>query len=454
MKLENLTFRGGLHVKDNKELSNGSEITVMPAPEEVKLTLSQHVGAPAKLLVAKGDTVKVGQVIAEAGGYVSAPVHSSVSGEVTSIEKYLSATGAEVDAVVIKNDGLDTLGYEQVDRSGDDLSAEEILKYITDAGIVGMGGAGFPSHVKLSPPPDTTVDTVIINGAECEPYLTCDDLTMRTQPEKVVAGLKLAMKVLGASKGYIAIEDNKSKAIDAIEAALGNEENLAVAVLKTKYPQGDEKSLIYAVTGKKIPAGKLPANVGVLVQNVGTICAVVDAVYYGKPVYERVVTITGNAVNSPKNLLVRVGTRIKDIVEYSGGYSTVPGKILFGGPMMGIAQYTDEAVTDKRNNGIVVLTEEEAKPAEVYPCIRCGECVEKCPMQLEPLYLEKASSSENWDVARDYYVTQCIECGLCSYVCPSKRPLAEYIRYGKRTVMAQDRAAAEQAKAEQAKEEK
>ena len=268
MKLENLTFRGGLHVKDNKELSNGSEITVMPAPEEVKLTLSQHVGAPAKLLVAKGDTVKVGQVIAEAGGYVSAPVHSSVSGEVTSIEKYLSATGSEVDAVVIKNDGLDTLGYEQVDRSGDDLSAEEILKYITDAGIVGMGGAGFPSHVKLSPPPDTTVDTVIINGAECEPYLTCDDLTMRTQPEKVVAGLKLAMKVLGASKGYIAIEDNKSKAIDAIEAALGNEENLAVAVLKTKYPQGDEKSLIYAVTGKKIPAGKLPANVGVLVQNV------------------------------------------------------------------------------------------------------------------------------------------------------------------------------------------
>ncbi len=448
MKLENLTFRGGLHVKDNKELSNGSEITVMPAPEEVKLTLSQHVGAPAKLLVAKGDTVKVGQVIAEAGGYVSSPVHSSVSGEVTSIEKYLSATGAEVDAVVIKNDGLDTLGYEEVDRSGQDLSNEEILKYISDAGIVGMGGAGFPSHVKLSPPPDTAVDTVIINGAECEPYLTCDDLTMRSQPEKVVEGLKLAMKVLGAKKGYVAIEDNKSKAIDAIDAALANEEDLAVAVVKTKYPQGDERSLIYAVTGRKIPAGKLPANVGVLVQNVGTICAVVDAVYYGKPVYERVVTVTGHAVNSPKNLVVRIGTRIKDIVEYSGGYSTVPGKILFGGPMMGIAQYTDEAVTDKRNNGILVLTEEEAKPVEAYPCIRCGECVERCPMQLEPLYLEKASSSENWDVARDYHITQCIECGLCSYVCPSKRHLTEYIRYGKRTVMAQDRAAAEKAKEE------
>ena len=445
MKLENLTFLGGIHVKEHKELSNGSEITPMPAPAEVKLSLSQHGGAPAKLLVAKGDTVKVGQVIAEAGGFVSAPVHSSVSGEVVSIEKYLTAPGMTVDAVVIKNDGLDTLGYEPVDRSQEDLTPEEIIKYITEAGIVGMGGAGFPTHVKLMPPKDATIDTMIVNAAECEPYLTCDELTMRTYPEKVVQGLKLAMKATKAKKGYIGIEDNKPKAIAAIEKACANEPNITVAVLKTKYPQGDEKQLAFAITGKRIPAGKLPAHIGVVISNVSTVCAICDAVYYGKPLYERVVTVTGKGVNSPKNLLVRFGSRIKDVVEFCGGYSTTPGKILFGGPMMGVAQYTDEAVTDKRNNGILVLTKEEAEPKPVDPCIRCGDCVEACPMQLEPLYLASASKAENWDLAKEYYVTQCVECGACSYVCPSHRPLTEYIRYGKRTVMAMQRAEAAKA---------
>lgn len=442
MKLENLTFRGGTHMDEHKELSSDSGITVMQGPEEVMLTVSQHIGAPANILVKKGDQVKVGQLIAEAGGFVSAPVYASVSGEVTGIVKYLTSAGTKVDAVVIKNDGQNTLGYEQVDRSGEDLSSEEIIKYIQEAGIVGMGGAGFPTHVKLNPPKDTKIDCVILNGAECEPYLTCDDTTMRTTPEKVVQGLKLCMKAVNAPKGYVAIEDNKPGAIDAVEKAMGDDPDLAVAVLKTKYPQGDEKQIIFAVTGRQVPTGKLPANVGVVVSNVGTACAVADAVYYGKPLYERLVTVTGKGVKNPKNVLVPFGTRIKDVVEFTGGYSCEPGKIIFGGPMMGVAQYSDEAVTDKRNNGILVLTGEEAAPKRVDPCIRCGKCIDVCPMQLEPNYLAAASKAENWTVADSYHVTTCIECGSCSYVCPAKRPLTEYIRYGKRTVMAQQRAAA------------
>lgn len=448
MKLENLTFRGGIHIEDFKELSNGSEITAMPAPEKVKITLSQHSGAPAKAIVEKGDQVKLGQVIAEPGGFVSAPVHATVSGEVLGIEKYLTSAGTEVDAIVIQNDGLDTIGYPEVDRSNEKLDKEQILEYIAEAGIVGMGGAGFPTRVKLIPPSDADVDTVIINAAECEPYLTSDDAMMKAYPEKIVEGLKLAMKTVDAEKGYIAIEDNKPRAIEAIENAVGDDSNIAVAVLKTKYPQGDEKQLIYAVTGRKMPAGTLPAHSGCVVTNTSTAAAIVDAVYYGKPLIERVVTVTGQGVNNPQNLVVRFGTRIKDIVEFSGGYSGTPGKIIFGGPMMGVAQYTDEAVTDKRNNGILVLTQEQVKPKPVDPCIRCGKCVEHCPHGLEPNFLASASKAENWEVAEEFYVTQCVECGVCSYICPSHRPLTEYIRYGKRTVMGLQKAAAAKAKEE------
>ena len=250
MKLENLTFQGGTHVKEHKELSCGSGIVTMPAPEKVSIALSQHIGAPGKLLVKKGDHVNMGQVIAEAGGYVSAPIHSSVSGEVEAIEDVLMSNGRKIPSVIIKNDGRDTLGYEQVDRSGEDLSAQEIVKYIQEAGIVGMGGAGFPTHVKLTPPEKSPVDTIIINGAECEPYLTCDDTTMRTNPEKIVQGLRLEMKATGAKKGFIAIEDNKPQAIEAVDKAVENDPDIAVAVMKTKYPQGDEKRVINAVTGR------------------------------------------------------------------------------------------------------------------------------------------------------------------------------------------------------------
>ena len=439
MKLENLTFRGGTHLEEFKELSSGSEPRPMPAPSKVLLTLSQHIGAPAKALVKKGDPIKLGQKIAEAGGFVSAPVHASVSGTVSGLVAYRSATGQMVQAIEIENDGLDTLGYEPVDRSGEELSPQEILGYIQEAGIVGMGGAGFPTHVKLQPPKDMPVDTIILNGAECEPYLTCDDVTMRLHPEKVVSGLELMLKATGAKKGFIAIEDNKAAAIAAVEKAVGDRTDMTVAVMKTKYPQGDEKRIITSVTGRSVPMGGLPAAVGCVVENVGTACAIVDAVYYGKPLYERVMTVTGHAVNEAQNLLVRFGCRISDILDFAGGLACEPGKIIFGGPMMGVAQANQDAVNDKRNNGILVLTPEKAAPMPVDPCIRCNRCVEVCPVFLEPLMIASAAKMEVWDTAERFDITACIECGSCSYICPSHRPLTELIRFGKAHVMAMNK---------------
>lgn len=441
MELENLTFRGGTHMKDFKELSSGSMITDMPAPAQVTITLSQHIGAPAKCIVAKGDHVDVGQKIGESAGFVSVPVHSSVSGEVKDIIDYLTVAGTTCQAVVIENDGKDTLGYEPVDRSNQTFTEKEIIDYIQDAGICGMGGAGFPTHVKLQPPKDKPIQTMLINAAECEPYLTCDDVTMRTIPEKIVQGLKLCMQVTGAKEGFIGIEDNKPKAIEAMKKAVAQESTIHVATLKTKYPQGDEKQLIYSVLGKEVPQGALPADVGVVVVNVSTACAIVDAVYYGKPCYERVLTLTGHAVREPQNLRVRFGTRIKDVIEYAGGYAEEPGKIIFGGPMMGVAQYSDELVTDKRNNGILVLTKEESKPKEMTACIRCGFCVDVCPMHLEPLYISTASLKENFEVAQQYSIMNCVECGACSYTCPAGRPLTEGIRFGKAQIRAQQKKA-------------
>lgn len=438
MKLENLTFRGGVHMKDYKELSSGSEITTMPAPKRVTIAMSQHTGAPAKVIVAKGDHVKVGQLIGEAGGYVSANVHASISGEVVEITEVLMSTGVKTQAVVIENDGLNELGYEKQNR-GTDVSPEEIIKYITEAGIVGLGGAGFPTHVKLSPPADKPIDAVIVNAAECEPYLTADDITMRTVPEKIIQGLRFAMSAVHAERGFIAIENNKPKAIESLEKALGDDPKVKIAVMKTRYPQGDEKQLIFAVLGKQVPAGGLPMDVGAVVCNAGSLVAVTDAVMYGKPLYERVLTVTGHAVAQPRNLLVPFGTSIKDLVEFCGGYTDTPKRIIFGGPMMGVAQHTDAACTEKRTNGVLLLTDKQISQVETTECIRCSRCVEVCPMQLEPLYIATAAEFENYDVALAYHINTCMECGCCSYICPSKRPLTELIRFGKREIRAKSR---------------
>lgn len=432
MKLENLTFRGGTSMEEYKELSCDSNPTPMPPTETVILSMSQGIGAPAKPIVAKGDKVKLGQKIAEAGGFISAPVHASVSGEVVGIVDILSMGGGKIPAIVIQNDGLDTVGYEQANRTLEELSPEDIVQYVKEAGIVGMGGAGFPTCVKLQPGKDSPVDTVIINGAECEPYLTCDDVTMRNEPEKVVKGLELIMKAVGAKQGFVAIEDNKPGAIAAIDKVMGNREDIKVGVMKTKYPQGDEKRIITSCTGRDVPAGALPASVGCLVENVGTTCAIVDACCYGKPLYERIVTVTGHALNKPQNLIIRFGTRIRDAIEYAGGLKEPAGKVIFGGPMMGIAQPTMDGTTCKNNNGILVLTQDEGNPPPVEPCIRCGRCVDVCPVFLEPLYIATASKAENWEVANDYHCDLCIECGTCSFICPANRPLTELIRFGKR----------------------
>lgn len=430
MELKNLTFRGGISVHHNKEMSNGVEIQVMPSPDEVMILMGQHVGAKAVPLVKKGDLVRVGEKIAEAQGPVSVPMHASVSGEVTGIQDFRDSMGQNTLGIVIKNDHQDTLGYEPVNRRNENLDAEQIITYIREAGIVGLGGAGFPTAVKVKT--DGKCDTVILNGSECESYVTSDELMMRTTPERVVDGLHLLLIATGAKQGFIAIEDNKPLAIEAIQKALTGRENMQLAVVKTKYPQGDEKRVIQAVTGRKVPRGKLPLAVGCVVSNVSTAAAIADAVYDGKPLYERVVTVTGHAVNHPMNVLTRIGTRTKDLVEFTGGYASTPGKIINGGAMMGRAIYDDSQPTEKRNNAVLVMTQEESKPVDIKPCIRCGRCLEVCPVYLEPVMIANHARVQDWDTVREFYPDQCIECGSCQYTCPAGRPLLEMIRFSKR----------------------
>lgn len=436
MQLKQVTFLGGVHMEDYKSLSNGAELKTMPSPDEVTMVMAQHIGRPAQPLVKKGDRVLVGQKIAEAQGFISAPVHASVAGTVKGIIDYRTAAGSKVKAIVITNDHTEELGYESVDRTGEDLSPEEIINYIKEAGIVGLGGAGFPTYVKLMPPKEGSLETVILNGAECEPYLTCDEWLMRHQSDKLVRGIHLVMKATGAKQAFVAIEDNKPKAIEAMSQALASQDSIHLAVMKTKYPQGDERRICDAVLGKQVAPGALPSSVGAVIVNCATTNAIVDAVDYGKPLYERIVTVTGHAVRQPGNFVARIGSRIKDLVDQAGGYAEVPGKIVFGGPMMGVAQFSDELVTDKRNNGVLVMTREEGKTRVISPCIRCGRCVEVCPAFLEPLYLATASKMENFDLAREYHISQCIECGSCTYICPANRPLMELIRFGKKQVAA------------------
>ncbi|NLK36269.1 MAG: electron transport complex subunit RsxC [Gracilibacteraceae bacterium] len=435
--MRTLTFKGGTHPPDSKKATESLPIERANEPKVVVIPMQQHIGAPCEPIVQIGDEVKVGQKIGEAKGFVSVPVHSSVSGKVTAVEPRLYSGGMAVPCIVIESD-MQNIVSDQVVPKGDIsvLSAEDIKNIIKEAGIVGMGGATFPTHVKLAPPPDKKVDTVILNGAECEPYLTSDHRLMLEYPENVVFGLQALMKALGVKKGYIGIETNKPDAIEKVFEAAKDVADIEVVALKTKYPQGAEKQLIYACTGREVPSGGLPADAGVVVNNVGTAAAVAKAIKTGMPLIERIVTVTGAGVNSPKNLLVKIGTSFRDIIEQCGGLKGKVGKVIAGGPMMGITQFSLDIPAIKGTSGILVLSEEEARLPEPSNCIKCGKCVETCPINLMPVNISMYSLANRHDQAEALNAMDCIECGSCSYVCPAKRPLVDSIRVSKREILA------------------
>ena len=436
MSTKLFTFKGGVHPPQSKSLTQNVPIEDAKAPDIVVIPLSQHIGAPCDPLVAVGDTVKVGQKIGESKAFVSVPVHSSVSGTVKKIEPRQVPGGAKVNSIIIESDGKLEV-HESVQPKGtlDNLSKEDILSIIKEAGMAGMGGATLPTHVKLSPPKDKTMDTLLVNGAECEPYLTADHRIMLEKPELVLLGTKAVMKALGVAKAYICIENNKPDAIEALEEAAKGEEGIEVVSMIAKYPQGDEKRLINAITGRVVPSGGLPMEVGCVVENVGTIATIGNVIQTGMPCVQRVVTVTGSAVETPKNLYVRLGTLFSDAIEMCGGYKEEPGKIINGGPMMGIAQSSDQVPVIKGTSGILVLNKKEANLPEVSNCILCGKCVEACPVYLMPYKISRFSLLKNFDGADEYHATDCIECGACSYICPAKRPLKESISVAKKEIL-------------------
>ncbi len=425
------TFEGGIHPYYGKELSNKGDLKTAPLVSTYYIPLAQHIGKPAKPLVKRGDEVKVGQLIAQADGFVSANIHSPVDGKVTQITKHYHPVLGKVDTIVIQRDPNYDGKIRTRNRNWRTLNRKEILASITDAGIVGMGGATFPTHVKLSPPPDKKIDTVILNGAECEPYLTADDILMKTKAEEIVEGAKIIAYLLEAERIFIGVEDNKPAAIEALREASAGNPKIQVAVLETKYPQGGEKQLIYAITGRVVPEGGLPADVGVVVQNVGTAYAIYEAVVKVKPLIERVVTVTGD-VKEPQNFLVRIGTPFEDMIEFAGGFVGEPVKVISGGPMMGFAQRSLQVPVLKGTSGILVMNKERAIMNEIEPCIWCGRCVDVCPMNLVPCKMTKMVEYERFSEAQsDFHIMNCIECGSCSYVCPASRPLVQLIRIGK-----------------------
>ncbi len=423
-----LTFIGGIHPYDGKDLSRDRAIQNVQPGKELAYPLSQHIGAPAKPVVAKGDRVLVGQKIADAGGFVSAPVHSSVSGTVKTIEPRRVATGDMVMSIIIENDGL----YEEIGFSGkkslDAVKREEIVGLVREAGIVGMGGAGFPTHVKLSPKEPEKIDVVIANCAECEPYLTSDYRRMLEEPEKLVGGLKIILKLFPNAHGILAVEDNKPDCISLLKQHTRDEPKISVKALKTKYPQGGERQLIYAVTGRRINSTMLPADVGCVVNNVDTMVAVYRAVMEGRPLMERIVTVTGDAVANPANFRVRIGSNYREVLEAAGGFKEPPEKIICGGPMMGFAMFGLEVAVTKTSTALLALSKDEVSAMEPGPCINCGRCVEVCPGRVVPSRLADYAEHFDEEAFLANYGMECCECGCCSFVCPAKRPLTQQIK--------------------------
>ncbi len=429
------TFPRGIHPGDNKTNTNKKEIVVLAPPKELVFPMAQHIGAPAKPCVAVGDRVLMGQKIGEADGYMSANIHSSVSGTVKAIEKRLHPNGYMVKSIVVENDGLDEVAepIAGCTENYQNMTKEELIEIIREAGIVGMGGAAFPTHVKLSVPPEAKIDYVIINGAECEPYLTSDHREMLERPKRVIGGLLVLMRIFGLDEGYIGVENNKMDAIKALkeECARVTDKKIHVVTLKTKYPQGSEKQLIYAVTGRKMPSGSLPWQVGCIVNNIDTCFSIYRAVNYGKPVTMRVVTLSGDAVKDPNNFRTRIGTPFSYLIEQAGGLTCQPGKVLMGGPMMGTAVPNVDVPVIKATSGVTVLSESLADLDEESHCIRCSKCVYGCPMGLQPNLLDTAARKHDIDKLNELNIMDCIECGSCAYVCPSKRRQIQQIRIAK-----------------------
>lgn len=433
------TFRiGGIHPPENK-LSAGKKIETLALPKQVIIPLGQHIGAPAQALVKKGDLVKVGTLLAKAGGFVSANIHSSVSGKVNKIDNVLDASGYKKPAIYIDVEGDEW--EESIDRTEDlvkecSLSPKEIIDKIAQAGIVGLGGATFPTQVKLMPPPGSKPEIVIINAVECEPYLTSDHSLMMEKGEQILVGVSILMKAVNVSKAVIGIENNKPDAIAHLSKLAAGYKGIEVMPLKVRYPQGGEKQLIDAVIKRQVKSGALPISTGAIVQNVGTAYAIYEAVQKNKPLFERVVTVTGKAVAKPSNLLVRIGTPIANLIEAAGGLPENTGKIIGGGPMMGKALISADVPVTKGSSGVLLLTREESVRKPMSNCIRCAKCVNACPMGLVPSLLMNATEFKNWELAEKNHITDCIECGSCSYTCPANRPLLDNIRFGKGKVMA------------------
>jgi electron transport complex protein RnfC len=431
-----LTFKGGIHPPDKKELTANKPIVDGKPPEKVVIPLSQHIGAPCKPLVTVKQEIKKGEMIGEATGFVSAHVHSSVSGTVIEIKEFPNPMGRLVTSVVIENNGNEEWTPLKDTPDYMSLSPDQLKDRIKDAGIVGMGGAAFPAIVKLSPPKEKPIDTVILNGSECEPYITGDYRLMLERPQEIIEGLKIIMKILDVHKGYIGIEDNKPNAVRIIKQAVRGEKNIETCTLRTKYPEGAEKMLIKAITGREVPPPPgLPMDVGVVVQNVGTTIAIYEAVRYGKPLIERVVTVSGGGIEEPGNINVKIGTLIAQLIDECGGLRDEKVKIISGGPMMGFALPSLDIPVTKGTSGIIVMTEDEiAHAGDFQSCIRCGRCINACPMGLMPSMLSVYSEKGFYEGAKEYNLFDCFECGSCSFVCPSKRPIVQLIRLAKSMV--------------------
>ena len=429
-------FYGGVHPSPHKNLTSDGAIKKIFVPKRVVLPLSQHTGSPAEPVVKAGEPVKAYLEIAKATGFVSSPIHASISGKVTKICNSPTPTSNRALSIFIESQGDEDQDFKvKGRRDPDSLSAEELISIIRDAGIVGLGGAAFPTHVKLSPPKNKSIDTVILNGAECEPYLTCDQRLMIENPKEILRGLDIILKILNAKNAYIAIEDNKQPAIYAIDKALRSTQyamrNTRIAILRTKYPQGAEKQIIKSILDRTVSAGGLPMDVGCVVQNVQTAYAIYEAVYSGKPLIERSITLTGSCLKEPVNIRVRIGTVLKDLVDFIGGFKKEPKKIIMGGPMMGLAQYTMDVPIVKGTGGVLFLSEEETLQTEELACIRCGKCIEVCPMQLAPTTLMYRVKREFFGEAKELGIAGCFECGACAYECPANIPLLDYMKYGK-----------------------